>query len=92
MKRGELSIGGKLVHRLLLPDRAVAVDIVEDLWGENKEAAVDVAAISHRLLFEFLHELPFELERTEASRRTDGGDGREPAVLTMKREEARMVN
>src|SRR3954470_15809137 len=82
--RRKLALARELLHRLALPDRFVALDVVHDLWREHEEAAVDPGAIAARLLLEARDPVPVDRERAEAPRGLGGGEGRERALLLVE--------
>lgn len=75
---------GQALHGLALPDGGVAVDVVDDLGREHKEAAVDPGAIAVGLFLEAEDSLVVEAKRTEATRGLGSGECGELAVLLME--------
>ena len=80
----ELPLPGELLHRLALPHRGVALDVVADLGREHEVAAVDPAAVALRLLLEAVHLVVGDLQRPEAPGRLHPGHRRlEPGVAVL---------
>src|SRR6185312_11999798 len=76
--RHELAFPRQPLHRLQLPRRRIAVDVIEHLRLEHKEAAVDPAGAYLRLFGKVKHarvgRVVGEDQLAEAGRRVDGGD------------------
>ena len=83
----QLAVLGQPLQRLALPDRLVAVDVVEHLRLEHEEAAVDPALADLRLLGELGDAVAVEDEPAEARRRPHGGHRRQLAVGAVERDE-----
>src|SRR3954465_10021160 len=81
---GQLAVVGQALERLALPDRLVALDVVEDAGLEDEEAPVDPAAVAGGLLAERLDAVALERERAEAAGRLDRRQGREHALLAVE--------
>src|SRR5581483_2096909 len=80
----ELRVTRQRLQRLRFPGRAIALDPVDHLRVEDKEATIDKGVIPRRLLDERLHHRAVELERAVASRRPDCSDRSKPAVAVME--------
>ena len=83
----ELAVGGEALHRLSLPLRVVAVNVVEHAGLEHEEPGVDPPFRGLRLLRELDHAIAVEPQVPEAGRRPARGDGGEPTVPAVKGEE-----
>src|SRR6185436_19197822 len=83
----ELSLAGEPLHGIALPDGLVAANVLDDLWRQDEEPAVDPAAVAVRLLVEAAHPLLLHREGAEASRRLDRGHGREHALVPVERDQ-----
>src|ERR1035437_6062608 len=79
-KGAQLSLGGEPLERLLFPERIVAVDVVQNLWFEHEESAVDPAFARLVLLGERAHFIALQLEAAESRGRAHGRDRRQLAV------------
>src|SRR5277367_1627288 len=80
----ELLFRRELLHRLPFPDRRIIFDIVADPRRQDEEAAIDPAAIAHRLFLKPSHAIAQVLDRSEAARRLGRGHGGEPSFLAMQ--------
>ena len=80
----ELVFRREPLHRLPFPDRRVILDIAADQRRQDEEAAIDPAAIAHRLFLEPSHAIAQVLDRSEAARRLGRGHGGEPSFLAMQ--------
>src|SRR5450631_1490628 len=86
-KRAQLAFFGESLERLFLPEGAVAVDVIEHLWLQYEEAAVDPAFARLILLGEVLHFVAGELEAAESCGRAHRRDGRQLPVRLMELDE-----
>src|SRR5207253_2738670 len=77
---------------IALPDRLVAVDVVEHARLEHEEAAVDPPLADLRLLGELGDELAVELQAAEAGGRTHSRHGRKLSLRAMEREQVPAVD
>src|SRR5262245_15791859 len=90
----ELVLLNELAQRLLLPNRRVAVDKVHNLGFHDEEASIDDVAIREVLLSKRGDARSFrgEVQHAEAARQLDCRDGRERALLPVKRDEIRDIH
>src|SRR5581483_5805439 len=88
----ELTVAGEALERRPLPDRVVAVDVVDHARRQNEEAAIDAGVVAGRLLLEARHPIAVHLERAEAAGRRHRGDGGEAALGPMESEQRRYVD
>src|SRR6186713_598791 len=72
-KRRELALGRQALHRLALPDRVVALDVVPHAGLEDEEPAIDPGAVALRLLAEAADAAVVDLQRAEAPGGRDRG-------------------
>src|SRR4051794_34794344 len=89
---GQLAVIRQALKGLALPDRLVALDVVEDAGLEDEEAPVDPATVAGGLLAERLDPVSLERERTEAAGRLDRRQGREHALLAVEFDEGADVD
>src|SRR5439155_18656711 len=75
----ELTFPRETLDRRPLPDRLIALDVVENLPIQHEKAAVDPPFRQLRLFIKRGDLIAVEGEPSEARRRTDGGDSRELA-------------
>lgn len=81
---GELAFMGQALHGFTLPDGGVAVDVVDDLGGEDEEAAVDPGAVPVGLFLE-AGDLGFrEIECAKATGWLGGGQGGQFALFPVE--------
>ena len=86
--RHQLAFVGEPGHRLGFPWRGVGGDVVDALGRENEIAAVDPAAVAHRLLDEAAHAVAgIHAERAVAAGRLHRSDGRQLAVRAVERDQ-----
>ena len=91
---GELAFQGQTFHGLSLPDGGVAFDVVDDLGGEDEEAAVDPGAVAVGLFLEAsdLVLAVVQIERAEAAWWLGGGEGGEFALFPVEGDQGRDVD
>lgn len=81
---GELAFVGQALHGFALPDGGVAIDVVDDLGGEDEEAAVDPGAVAVGLFLE-AGDLGFrQVEGAKAAGGLGGGQGGQFALFTVE--------
>ena len=88
----KLPLLGQPLQRLALPDRVIAGDIGADLGARDEEAAIDPAAIAHRLLGEARHPRAVMADGAEAAGRLHRRHGAEPALVAMEIDQATHVD
>src|SRR5215471_6714401 len=84
---GELTFRREPFDWITLPERAVALDVVEHFGRQNEEAAVDPCPVSMWLLDEALHHVSLNVEHAEPPRRLNRGNSGEPARPGVKTDE-----
>src|SRR5690349_9502890 len=86
-----VTIGGKLAlprnffQRFVLPLDIFTADIVNALARQDEKSAIDITAVTFRLLQKLLNFIALDIERAKTARRLDGGDGGKPPFGAMKR-------
>src|SRR5262245_32679298 len=80
----QLTVSGEPLHRLALPDRCIAGDVLADDGGQHEKAAVDPAAVPGRLLLEPRYTVALETYRPEAPGRLRRRHRRQPARLPVQ--------
>ena len=82
--RRQLSVGGETVHRGLLEDGVVVVDVVQNRRRRNEKPTIHPTAAALRFLRETGPVAIIEIQRSIAAGWLDGRDGRDGARLVME--------
>ena len=73
----KLSFGAQLLQRLLLEDRLVTFDVIDDLRGKHQKPSIDPRAVTSGLLVEAKHiVIGIQIESTETPGGLHRGNGR----------------
>jgi hypothetical protein len=88
----QLAVAGEVAQRLLLPDRHVVLDAVQNFRREHEEAGVDRAAVAFRLFEETGDPVPLHVERAEPARRHRRGQRRLAAMGAVESDQSRDVD
>ena len=84
LKRHHLPYLSKLGKRSGLPTALIAIDIVKNLGGQNKEATVDNTAVTTRLFHKTCDLVTQSFQRTKATRREHCRHGGKLAMTMVK--------
>jgi hypothetical protein len=82
--RSKLILLGKRFDGILLPDRGIVRNVVDDRRRKDKVPGVDPPAVPNGLLLEAQYSVTRDLQRSIATRRLRSSDGGEAPVLTVK--------
>src|SRR6185312_2751209 len=88
----ELSVTRQALERLALEERGITRDVIEHLWLEDEEGAVDPRLPGERLLIEARDTIAVELQPAETRRGTHGGHGGDAAMTAMELQELCQVD
>src|SRR3712207_3393860 len=91
---GELILRNELAHRVLLPNRVIALDKVEDTRLKDEKPAVDEMTIRSGLFSEAFDArlVGGNVERSEAAGLSDSRNSGQRGLLAMKLNECRNVD
>ena len=76
----ELAGVGQVPEWPLLEEGVVALDVIEDLGGQDEEPAIDPVPVPMGLLEEGGHPVAFDVECPEPTRRLHRGDRGQPSL------------